>query len=52
MVAPFYEKSDAEGALALLVKEAAERWTKEQGMVDDITIVMVFLNIQDQEKSA
>ena len=29
MVAPYYEKRDADGALALLVRESADRWTKE-----------------------
>jgi len=27
------------------MKESVERWTREQGMVDDITIVVAFLNV-------
>jgi serine/threonine protein phosphatase PrpC len=41
---PFYEKGDAEGAVTFLIKEAAERWQREQGMIDDITIILVFIN--------
>lgn len=40
----FYEKGDAEGAVTLLMKESAERWQREQGMIDDITIILVFIN--------
>jgi serine/threonine protein phosphatase PrpC len=41
----FYPSRDAEGACTFLVKTAAERWQSEQGMVDDITIVIAFLNV-------
>ena len=27
------------------MKEAVERWQTEQGMVDDITIIVAFLNV-------
>jgi hypothetical protein len=41
----FYQSKDADGAASYLAKEATERWTQEQGMVDDITIVVAFLNV-------
>ena len=41
----FYPKKDADGAANYLVKEAVERWQNEQGMIDDITIVVSFLNV-------
>jgi serine/threonine protein phosphatase PrpC len=43
---PFYDRGDAEGAVQFLAKESAERWTREQGMIDDITIVIAFINPQ------
>lgn len=41
----YYPARDAEGAASHLVKESVERWESEQGMVDDITIVIAFLNV-------
>lgn len=41
----FYQSKDADGAASYLAKVATERWTQEQGMVDDITIVVAFLNV-------
>lgn len=44
----FYLKKDSDGAAQYLVKESAQRWTKEQGMIDDITIIVVYLKIEDK----
>lgn len=44
----FYQSRDAEGAANKLVKESVERWQTEQGMVDDITIIIAFLNVGGQ----
>lgn len=44
VASPFYERGDAEGAISFLIKEASDRWTREQGMIDDITIILVFIN--------
>lgn len=44
----FYSKRDSDGAAQLLIKESVSRWTKEQGMVDDITIIIVYLKIEDK----
>lgn len=48
---PFYERGDAEGAVQFLLKEAVERWQKEQGMIDDITIIVAFIR-PGQDNSA
>lgn len=40
---PFYERGDAEGAVQLLMRESVDRWQREQGMVDDITIIVAFI---------
>jgi len=40
----YFDKRDAEGAASHLMKESVDRWTREQGMVDDITIIVIFLN--------
>lgn len=39
----YYEKGDPDGAVQHLMKEAVDRWQSEQGMVDDITIIVMFL---------
>lgn len=44
MIAPFYIKNDPEGACEKLVKEAVAAWKKEDEVIDDITIIIVFLN--------
>lgn len=41
----FYNKLDADGAVNLLMNEAVIRWQKDQGMVDDTTIILAYLNI-------
>jgi hypothetical protein len=50
MVIPFYDRRDPDGAANKLMQEAAERWQREQGMIDDITIIVVFLNINNDNK--
>jgi serine/threonine protein phosphatase PrpC len=41
----YYPTRDADGAASHLVREAVDRWQSEQGMVDDITIVIAFLDV-------
>jgi serine/threonine protein phosphatase PrpC len=43
MVIPFYEKNDPSGACAKLVEEATNWWKKEDEVIDDITVVIIFL---------
>jgi len=49
MIIPFFEKRDAEGAATRLMNEAADRWSRDQGMIDDITIIVAFLAVRPPE---
>ena len=42
IVMPFYKKNDPDGACKALIKESTEWWNKEDIVVDDITVVIVF----------
>ena len=46
---PFYERRDPDGAVSRLMQEAADRWQREQGMIDDITIIVIFLSVRNNE---
>ena len=43
MVKDFYLKDDIQGALDFLYNESVKRWVVEEGVVDDVTILIVFL---------
>ena len=45
IVTGYYATRDADGAAAYLLRESTDRWTREQGMVDDITIIIAFLSV-------
>ena len=42
IVLPFYENKDSDGACKALIKEATEWWNKEDIVVDDITVIVIF----------
>ena len=42
IVMPYYKNDDPDGACKALIKEATEWWNKEDIVVDDITVVIVF----------
>lgn len=44
MISSFYYKNDPDGACEKLVKEATAAWKREDEVVDDITIIVVFFN--------
>ena len=44
MVKDFYLKNDIEGAIKYLYKESSKRWIMQQDVIDDITIIIVFMN--------
>ncbi len=44
MVKEYYLKNDIDGALSYLYKESSKRWIMEEEVIDDITILMAFLN--------
>jgi serine/threonine protein phosphatase PrpC len=47
IVAPFFEMKNAEKAAEALVRESYLRWKREEeGIVDDITCVIVFLDVK------
>lgn len=43
IVKEFYLKDDIIGATQYLLNESTKRWMKEEEIVDDITIIIVFL---------
>ena len=45
IVAPFYAKGAPESAANALVKAAFSRWKEEEDVVDDITAVVIFMDI-------
>jgi serine/threonine protein phosphatase PrpC len=45
LVASEWERGNAEGCCTALVKESLRRWRREEEVVDDITAVVVFLNV-------
>jgi len=48
----FYNKRDCDGANNLLMTESVQRWQKQQGMVDDITIIVAYLKIDPSKQYA
>jgi len=44
IVKDFYIDNDIEGAITYLYKEASKRWIMEEEVIDDITVILVFLN--------
>jgi len=42
IVMPFYKKNDPDGACKTLIKESTEWWNKEDIVVDDITVIVIF----------
>ena len=45
LVAPFWENNDPEGAWKKLTELSVEHWKREDEVIDDITLIVVFLNI-------
>ena len=48
---PYYQNGQAEQAANSIVKEAANQWKMKEDVIDDITCVVVFLDIQLLERS-
>ena len=44
IVKDYYLKDDIDGALSYLYKESSKRWIMEEEVIDDITLIIVFLN--------
>jgi hypothetical protein len=46
IVYPFYLQKNAEGAAENLVRASFKRWKKEESVVDDITCIVIFLDVK------
>ena len=46
LVYPYVEKNAPEAAANMLVKEATKRWKKEEEVIDDITWIIIFLDVK------
>lgn len=46
LVYPYVEKNAPEAAANALVKEATKRWKWEEEVIDDITCIIIFLDIR------
>lgn len=46
LVYPYVEKNAPEAAANALVKEATKRWKKEEEVIDDITCIIIFLDVR------
>ena len=44
IVKDFYLKNDIEGALEYLYKESSKRWITKESVIDDITVIIAFLD--------
>ena len=44
IVKDYYIKNDIEGAINYLYKESSKRWIMEEDVIDDITLIIVFMN--------
>lgn len=44
IVREYYERRDSVGAGNELARVAVDRWQKDHGMVDDITVIVIFIN--------
>ena len=49
MVVPYYIKNDPEGACEKLIKESTNAWKREDEVVDDTTIILVFFHKELKE---
>ena len=46
MLHPFVESRNAELAAEVLIREAHKKWRKEEQVIDDITCVILFLEVK------
>ena len=44
IVKDYYIKNDIKGAINYLYKESSKRWIMEEDVIDDITLIIVFMN--------
>ena len=46
IVMPHYQNNSAEKAAEALIRESMKKWQEEDTSIDDITCIIIFLNIQ------
>ena len=46
IIYPFFLKKNAEGAAECLVRESFKTWRREEDSIDDITCIVIFLDIK------
>jgi serine/threonine protein phosphatase PrpC len=46
IVYPFFQQKNAEGAAEALVRASFKRWKKEENVIDDITCIIIFLDVK------
>ena len=44
IVKNFYEKNDLKGCADFLYEESSKRWLKEEEVIDDTTLILVFFD--------
>ena len=44
IIKDYYLKNDIEGAINFLYKESSKRWIMEEDVIDDITLILIFMN--------
>ena len=48
IVYPYFLKRNAEGAAESLVRAAFKQWKRKESSVDDITCIIIFVEIKDK----
>lgn len=48
IVYPYFLQRNAEGAAENLVRAAFKTWKREENVIDDITCIVIFLDIKDK----
>jgi len=51
IVLPFYHSGQAEQAANTIVREAASQWKQREDVIDDITCVVVFMDVKLIDRS-
>ena len=50
MTPKFHQRKNSGVAADYLIGEATKRWKKDMTMIDDITVIVVYLDIEEKEK--
>ena len=45
MVVPYWENNNPEGACEKLIAESVKHWEEEDEVIDDITVIIIFLSV-------